>query len=268
MKLTGKKVIVTGASRSIGREIAISFAKQGAEVVISYNQNKTGALETVKMIESYGVNALAIQADFAKPEVVQSFFNAAIDFLGRVDILINNAAIDSKVKKMGLRNSNSFEKFSLNDWEKQISVGLTGSMLCSQIFGSAMSKRNRGVILNIASDLSVIAPDQRLYSHIDNSGEKFFKPFAYGASKSGLANLTKYLATYWAKNNVRVNTMTLGGVYNNQDKEFVKKYIHKVPMWRMANTNDFSGALIFLLSDSSSYVTGADIVIDGGFSAW
>ena len=115
-------------------------------------------------------------------------------------------------------------------------VNLKGSYYCSQIIGSEMAKNNSGSIININSLYGNLSPDQRLYSHIDNSGEKFFKPFAYGASKSGLANLTKYLATYWAKNNVRVNTMTLGGVYNNQDKEFVKKYIHKVPMGRMSKT--------------------------------
>ena len=131
-----------------------------------------------------------------------------------------------------------------------------------------MAQNNAGSIVNINSLYGNLSPDQRLYSHFSDSAQSFFKPFVYGASKAGLANLTKYLSTYWASNNVRVNSMTLGGVYNNQDKEFVSKYIDKVPMGRMADVKDFRGALIFLLSDSSSYVTGTDIVIDGGFSAW
>ena len=177
-------------------------------------------------------------------------------------------ASHSEETRVVVINGNKLEDFDVEGWNKEVAVGLTGAVLCAKHFGPLLLKSGAGIILNISSDLSVFSPDQRLYSHIDNNGENFFKPFAYGASKSGLVNLTKYLSTYWAKDNVRVNTMTLGGVYNNQDEKFVEKYINKVPMGRMANTNDFRGALIFLLSESSSYITGADIVIDGGFSAW
>ena len=256
--LKDKIIVVTGGSGNLGTEFTNTLIDCEAKVVV---------LDILADEKQSNSNLRYFKIDITKKDQIQSCLETLKQDWGSPFGLINNAGLDSPPNSNAQSNV-SFENFSDSDWDNIMEVNLKGSYYCSQIIGSEMAKNNSGSIININSLYGNLSPDQRLYSHIDNSGEKFFKPFAYGASKSGLANLTKYLATYWARNNVRVNTMTLGGVYNNQDKEFVKKYIHKVPMGRMANTNDFSGALIFLLSDSASYVTGADIVIDGGFSAW
>ena len=256
--LKDKIIVVTGGSGNLGTEFTNTLIDREAKVVV---------LDILADEKKSNNNLRYFKVDITKKDQIQSSLKTLKQEWGSPFGLINNAGLDSPPNSNAQSNV-SFEKFSDSDWDKIMEVNLKGSFYCAQIIGSEMAKNNLGSIININSLYGNLSPDQRLYSHIDNNGENFFKPFAYGASKSGLVNLTKYLSTYWAKDNVRVNTMTLGGVYNNQDKEFVKKYVHKVPMGRMANTNDFRGALIFLLSESSSYVTGADIVIDGGFSAW
>ena len=184
-----------------------------------------------------------------------------------INILINNAAIDPKVNSDGLSNSPRLEFFSLDQWNQEISVGLTGAFLCTKYFGDDMAKRGSGVILNIASDLSVIAPDQRLYRKENlQESEQPVKPVTYSVIKSGLVGLTKYAASYWGGRNIRCNSLSPGGVFNNQDQEFVHKIQDLILMKRMANSNEYRGAVQFLCSDASSYMTGQNIVIDGGRS--
>jgi len=256
--LKDKIIVVTGGSGNLGTEFTNTLIACEAKVVV---------LDILADEKKSNNNLRFFKIDITKKDQIQSSMEILKKEWGIPFGLINNAGLDSPPNS-NARSNVSFEKFPDSDWDRIMEVNLKGSFYCAQIIGSEMAKNNSGSIININSLYGNLSPDQRLYSHIDNNGENFFKPFAYGASKSGLVNLTKYLSTYWAKDNVRVNTMTLGGVYNNQDEKFVEKYINKVPMGRMANTNDFRGALIFLLSESSSYVTGADIVIDGGFSAW
>ena len=152
--------------------------------------------------------------------------------------------------------------------DRVIDVNLKGVFLCCQVAGGAMASAGRGSIINIGSTYGLVSPDQRIYEYRRSDGTPFFKPIAYSASKSGLINLTRYLATYWAERNVRVNMLTLGGVFNNQDAEFLKGYCARVPMGRMAREDEYNGAVVFLISDAAAYMTGSNLVIDGGWTAW
>ena len=187
-----------------------------------------------------------------------------------ISILINNASINPKYSSENNKTVFSrVENLSLDDWNHQISVGLTGAFICSKYFGTKMAANKSGVILNISSDLSVIAPDQRLYKLsgvMDNSQP--VKPITYSVIKSGLVGMTKYLATYWSANGVRVNALSPGGVYEDQNDDFVKKISDLIPLGRMAKSNEYRSAVQFLCSDASSYMTGQNIVIDGGRSIW
>jgi len=186
--------------------------------------------------------------------------------VGRIDVLVNNAAVDPKVSADGGGPELSrLEHFPLESWDFQIGVGLTGAFLCSRIFGSAMAGRGDGVILNIASDLSVIAPDQRLYRRrgLDEASQPV-KPVTYSVVKAGLVGLTRYLAGYWAGQGVRVNAISPGGVFNDHPEEFVTRLSQLVPMGRMAHLSEYRSAVQFLCSPASSYMTGQNLVIDGG----
>ena len=180
-----------------------------------------------------------------------------------VSILVNNAAFNPSNEKL---KSKLFENYNLKSWRKEIDVGLTGAFICSKVFGNGMAKKNKGVILNISSDLSVISPDHRLY----NKGSKInnAKPVTYSVAKTGLIGLTRYLATYWSNKNIRCNAISPGGVYNDHNKNFVNKIKKLIPMGRMAKKDEYRSAVQFLCSDASSYLTGQNLVIDGGRSIW
>ena len=180
--------------------------------------------------------------------------------------LVNAAAIDSPPDAPPEENG-PFETYPESSFDRIMSVNVKGTLLCCQVFGGAMAARGKGSIVNIASIYGMVSPDQSLYQYRRDRGEVFYKPVAYSASKSALYNLTRYLAAYWGGKGVRVNTLTLGGVYNNQDPKFLERYNPKVPLGRMADVNEYNGVVQFLLSDAASYVTGSNIVADGGFTA-
>jgi NAD(P)-dependent dehydrogenase (short-subunit alcohol dehydrogenase family) len=263
---------VTGAGGLLGRQHTAALVDAGARVVVTDigPSQCEAAIAAVRAIAP-GADLVPVTIDVTSRESVQA---AAFDLTSRgisIDILVNNAAIDPKVTSTpGVMHSSRFEAFPVPQWQMEIAVGLTGAMLCSQIFGGAMAKRGRGVILNIASDLGVIAPDQRIYRqpNIARSEEQPVKPVTYSVIKHGLIGLTKYLATYWADRGVRVNAISPGGVFNNQDPAFVERLTRLIPMGRMAHVDEYRSAIQFLCSDASSYMTGQNMVIDGGRSVW
>ena len=195
--------------------------------------------------------------------------DAVIRRFGRVDILINNAANNPRMEAVAGIEFTRLESFPLEQWDRDIAVGLTGAFLCSRVFGPHMARRSSGVILNIASDLAVIAPDQRIYRREElPDDQQPVKPVTYSVVKSAIVGLTKYLATYWADRGVRVNSLSPGGVRDAQSEEFVSRLSRLIPLGRMAQGDEYRGAIAFLCSDASRYMTGANIVIDGGRSCW
>jgi NAD(P)-dependent dehydrogenase (short-subunit alcohol dehydrogenase family) len=208
--------------------------------------------------------------DVTKVESIAAAAGALASANRRIDVLVNNAAIDPKVVADAMVETSRLENFPLDQWNLQIAVGLTGAFLCSQTFGSAMARDGKGgVILNIASDLSVFAPDQRLYRRAGIPEERQpVKPITYSVIKAGLVGMTRYLSTYWADRGVRANALSPGGVYNGQNDEFVQKLGALIPLGRMAARDEYRSAIQFLCSDASSYMNGQNIVIDGGRSAW
>ena len=195
--------------------------------------------------------------------------NAQREF-GRIDGLINNAAIDPKFDQNTQTDDyghGAFENFPLDAWNQSLNVDLTGSFLCAQAVAPFFHAQNHGVIVNVSSIYGVVAPDQKLYER-DTSSTRRFKPVTYSVTKGAILGFTRYLATYWGDKNIRVNALTPGGIFNDHDDEFTQRYNARVPLGRMANRDEMLGALLFLLSDASSYMTGANLVVDGGWTAW
>ena len=245
----------------------IRIGTRGSTLALAQAQEAVDALTAVTTTGSFVAAALDVTSVESATELHDQLYRDH----GGVDILINNAAIDAKVTAApGLPNATRFETFRLEQWRLELEVGLTGVLICCQTFGAPMAERGSGVILNIASDLGVIAPDQRLYRRDDvtSESEQPVKPVTYSVIKHGLIGLTKYLATYWARRGVRVNALSPGGVFNGQSEVFVQRLTNLIPMGRMADDDDYRAAVQFLCSDASRYMTGQNIVIDGGRTVW
>ncbi len=269
--LDGKVAVITGGAGLLGTEHAIALAQAGAEVVITDVQENAARDVASRLASQHGLNnCLGLGMDVTDADSIRRTQEALLARYKGIHILVNNAAVDPKVKEGNvLVESSRFENFPLEQWHFQLEVGLTGAFLCSQRFGGWMASHGGGVILNIASDLSVFAPDQRIYRKEGLAeSQQPVKPVTYSVIKTALVGLTRYLATYWADKNVRVNALSPGGVYVNQPEEFVRKLSHLIPMGRMARREEYRGAVQFLCSDASSYMTGQNIVIDGGRSVW
>lgn len=268
-RLDGRVVVITGAAGMLGEMHAEAVAEAGGVPVLLDLRIARGDEVAQRLQEKYGVNAWAVQADVTQKASLVEARDEILDRYGRIDVLVNNAAIDSKVGAGGTVAGMRFENLSVEQWAQELAVGLTGALLCCQIFGTGMAVQQSGVIVNISSDLGLIAPDQRLYrkSGLDDS-EQPVKPVTYSVIKHGLIGLTRYLATYWADRHVRVNALAPGGVRTNQPEEFVQKLSSLIPLGRMARRDEYKGALVFLASDASSYMTGATLVVDGGRSCW
>jgi NAD(P)-dependent dehydrogenase (short-subunit alcohol dehydrogenase family) len=210
--------------------------------------------------------------DITNENNVEKAFKQVLDQKGRVDILVNNASIDHKVPLNLSENIKDFrfENFDLSSWQNELAVGLTGAIFCSKYATKNMIKNKSGIIINISSDLGVIAPDQRIYkkSLPDENQVEYFKPFSYSVIKHGLIGLTKYLSTYLADFGIRVNTLSPGSIFNNQDPEFLQNLEKNIPIGRLANVGEYKGAIQFLASNASSYMTGQNLIIDGGRSTW
>ncbi len=268
--LNKKNALITGAAGLLGLEHAAALLEVGATVILTdISVSRLRSAKEILAKKFLNKDIHFFEMDVTSPISIQQLFDQLSNSDLCVDILINNAAIDPKVKgEWEFAEPSRLENFPITDWDFQISVGLTGAFLCSQMFGARMAETGKGgVILNIASDLSVIAPDQRIYrkSALHESSQPV-KPVTYSVIKAGLIGLTKYLASYWAKQGVRCNALSPGGVYNGQDPEFVQKLISLIPLERMAEPSEYRSAVQFLCSDASSYMTGQNIIIDGGRS--
>ncbi len=267
--LTGRVAVITGGTGLLGQQHAEAIARAGGIPVLADIRIDGVDPQSREWKERFGGQACAIQTDITDPESVKKLLAAVLDKFGRVDILINNAANNPKMENKAEVEFSRLEFFPLEQWDADLNVGLKGAFLCSQVIGSEMARRKQGVIVNVASDLAVIAPDQRLYRKPGLPEDKQpVKPVTYSVVKTGLIGLTRYLATYWADSGIRVNAISPGGVYNNQPDDFVERLARLIPLGRMANANEYQAAILFLCSDASSYMTGTNLVIDGGRSCW
>ena len=268
--LSGKVALITGAAGLLGPFHAVALAAKGAHVILG--DCSAEALEKTRTRfknTAFFSNFEFVYLDVTNLDSIRSIVSANFSRGNGIDILINNAALNPKMTSGELSGKNIFETFSIEQWNAEIDVGLTGAFLVSREVGAMMVRNLGGVILNIASDLSVIAPDQRIYNREEAVRfSKQVKPVSYSAVKHGLVGLTKYIATYWGDRGVRCNCLSPGGVYDGQDESLVASLIKRIPMARMAEKSEYIGAIQFLCSDAARYMNGQNVVIDGGRSIW
>ena len=268
--LKNKIIIVTGACGLLGREHVECIAKnKGIPIILDLNLSSINKL-VKKIKKKYNVNSKGYVLDITNENDVSNNCEEIIKQFGKIDGLINNAANNPKIEMSNKLNFSRLENFNLKIWNDDINVSLTGSFLCLKYYGFQISQnKHGGSIINVSSDLGLIAPDQNLYK-IDNlkDDEQPVKPISYSVTKTGLIGLTRYISTYWSNKKVRCNAICPGGVENGQSDNFIDKIIKKIPLGRMAKKNDYHGLIVFLLSDSSSYINGAVIPADGGRSSW
>lgn len=268
-RLDRQVIIITGGAGLLGEQYASAIAQAGGTAVIA-DIDKERALEVAGRVTlSTSEETMGLYIDVTDKDSVTAMVKQVLKKFKRIDGLVNNAGIDPKFEKdQAKSHTDSFEDYPLELWNKSLEVNLTGMFLCAQAVAPAMLKQGKGSIVNISSTYGLVGPDQRLYQKNDLKTAKSFKPVAYSVSKSGVLGFTKYLAAYYAGKNIRVNTLTPGGVYNGHDKEFLKQYSGRTPLGRMAKQDEYNGAIVFLLSDASSYMTGSNLIIDGGWTAW
>lgn len=262
--LKEKVAVVTGALGLLGKQHCHALAEAGANVVVcDLNEN-----ECAKFASSLPALSLGISADITNKKSVKDLRDKIISNYGKIDILVNNAAINDKFEDpLSALEESKFENYPVEMFRKSLEVNVTGMFLCSQVIGTEMAKRNYGSIINIASTYGIVAPDQSIYKN-EKGEQTFFKSAAYPVTKGAMIAFTKFLAAYWGNRGVRVNTLSPGGVRDNQEEFFVKNYSARTPLGRMAHPTDYKGALIFLASDASGYMTGANLIVDGGWTAW
>jgi len=264
--MDGKTAIVTGGVGLLGKEFCITLAQAGANVVVA-DLNGTAAEQTALGLVNSGYRSLGVAVDVTNPQSTTAMVEKTLNAFGSVDVLVCSAAMDPKFDDQHSgQHRNTFEDYPLDAWKGALDVNLTGLFLCAQAAVNPMLKQGNGVIINICSTYGLVGPDQRIY--IKPGQPQQFKPVYYSVTKAGVLGLTRYLATYYAGKNIRVNALTPGGVYNNHDETFLNNYSARTVLGRMANKDEMSGALLFLASDASSYMTGSNLVVDGGWTAW
>ncbi|WP_312939858.1 SDR family oxidoreductase [Stutzerimonas balearica] len=268
-RLDGHVAVITGGAGLLGYQHASTIAGLGGIPVLLDINGEALAANAARLAEETGCKASAWEADITDLDAVAAVGQQLLAQHGRVDILINNAARNPKVESAGEKDFSRLEHFPWEQWQLDLNVGLGGAFNCAKVFGAQMARQGRGVIVNIASDLGVIAPDQRLYRVEGREAEQQpVKPVTYSVVKHGLIGLTKYLATYWCEQGVRCNALSPGGVYAGQNEVFVSKLTQLIPLGRMAEADEYRGAIAFLCSDASAYMNGANLVMDGGRSTW
>lgn len=267
--LSGRVAVITGGAGLLGLQHGEAVAGAGGIPALADIRADRLDDSSPEFKQRFGPEACVLQTDITDPESVRALLAEVLRRYGRVDILINNAANNPKMEKTADVEFSRLENFPLKQWQDDLSVGLTGAFLCAQAIGSEMARRGGGVIVNVSSDLGVIAPDQRLYCQPGLPADRQpVKPVTYSVVKTGLIGLTRYLATYWADSGIRVNAISPGGVYNNQPDDFVARLANLIPLGRMAQADEYQAAILFLCSDASSYMTGQNLVVDGGRSCW
>lgn len=266
--LAGRTVIVTGGAGLLGREYGRALVDAGAHVVLA-DIAEDGVTRAAEDLQGRKGRALGVRVDVADEMSVASLVTVTLSTFGRIDGLVNNAALNPTVSRnIGLQDTLSFETYPLELWNRSLAVDLTGMFLCAREVGPSMLAQRGGVIVNVSSTYGLVAPDQRLYESDSSDRPRRYKPVAYSVTKSGVLGFTRYLAAYWAGTGIRVNALTPGGVAADQPDEFVRRYSARTVLGRMAERHEYSAALLFLLSDASSYMTGSNLVIDGGWTAW
>lgn len=265
--VAGRVVVVTGGLGQLGSRFARTLVERGARVAV-FDVLDDEALWRRRYEDLAGhADLRRFRVDITDRSGMQAALHSVVEDWDIPAGLINTAAIDSPPDAPEGENG-PFEDFPEASWDKAMAVNVKGTMVTCQVVGGAMAAAGRGSIINICSTYGLVAPDQRLYEFRRTEGAAFYKPVSYSASKSAILNLTRYLAVYWAAKGVRVNTLTFGGVYNDQDERFVAEYESRTPLGRMADRDEYNGAVVFLLSDAASYMTGANMILDGGWTAW
>ncbi|MEW6566798.1 MAG: SDR family oxidoreductase [Chloroflexota bacterium] len=265
--LTDRVALITGGAGLLGTGYCHTLASAGAHVVAADIDGEGARRLAEEVSHASGRRALGLQMDVADQGSVQVGVAAVLDAFGKVDILVNNAALDPKFDPAHAGgHSSRFEDFPYEAWQQALAVNVTGMFLCAQAVARPMLQAGKGVIVNISSTYGLVGPDQRLYQREGQPPQ--FKPVTYTVSKAAALGLTRYLATYFAGTGIRVNTLTPGGVFAGHDDEFVRRYSARTVLGRMAERDEMNSALLFLVSDASSYMTGANLVVDGGWTAW
>lgn len=262
--LEGRVIAVTGAAGLLGSRFAAALAGAGASVALLDLEPPEEAAVAARA-RADDVRVRAVACDVTDDAAVRGAAEEVERWLGPVDGLVNAAAIDAPP---GATANGAFETYPSEQFGRVLDVNLQGVVRCCQVFGGDMAQRGGGAIVNVASTYGLVGPDQRLYDALRRDGTEFFKPAAYSASKAGVLGLTRYLAAYWGPSGVRVNALVPGGVESGQHPEFVAAYSARTPLGRMARPDEYDGAVVFLLSDAAAYMTGASLVVDGGFTAW
>jgi NAD(P)-dependent dehydrogenase (short-subunit alcohol dehydrogenase family) len=265
--LTGKVALVTGGAGLLGTEFCQALAQAGAAVVV-VDLNEQAARKVSQVLVAGGSQSISVSTDIIDPNSVGSMMAATLEMYGRLDILVNSAALDPKFDPAHdlPGSTGAFEDYPLQAWKQALDVNLTGMFQVSQAAVKPMLAQGSGVIINICSMYGLVAPDQRLYQRKGHPAR--FKPVYYSVTKAGVLGFTQYLAAYYSGKNIRVNALTPGGVYNGHDDEFVQQYAARTILGRMAEKDEMNGAILFLASEASAYMTGANLVVDGGWTAW
>jgi 2-deoxy-D-gluconate 3-dehydrogenase len=266
-KLDNQVAVVTGGAGQLGKEFCRTLVQAGAAVVVA-DLNEGLAGQVAGELQQTGHRAIPCQVDVTSPASTRAMAEAAVKAFGRLDILVCSAAMDPKFdpQNQSAQSRNAFEDYPLQAWQQALDVNLTGMFLCAQAAVKPMLAQEHGVIINICSTYGLVGPDQRIYLRPGQPQQ--FKPVFYSVTKAGVLGLTRYLATYYAGKNIRANALTPGGVFNNHDEIFTQNYSARTVMGRMARKDEMNGALLFLASDASTYMTGANLVVDGGWTAW
>ena len=264
--LTGQTAVVTGGIGLLGRGFVKTLAQAGASVIVADINEKT-AQSYAKELREEKLEARGIGVNVTDKNSVEGLVSKTVDTYGQLDVLVCSAAMDPKFDDSQTgQHSNTFEDYPLQMWNDALNVNLTGLFLCAQAAVKPMLEQDHGVIINICSTYGLTGPDQRIYERPGKAPR--YKPVFYSVTKAGVLGLTRYLATYYAGKNIRANALTPGGVYNDHDEEFTRRYSYRTVMGRMADKDEMNGAMLFLASDASSYMTGSNLVVDGGWTAW